>query len=92
MVAQGREDGLVGEILFNQGRQVSQDLSLGSSGLVPDVVGWQVSRPQDVVKLQQRQSNILQLCVCVAHCKLADLPFNRQALPNCYSSRAKFYS
>ena len=92
MVAQGREDGLVGEILFNQGRQVSQDLSLGSSGLVPDVVGWQVSRPQDVVKLQQRQSNILQLCVCVARCKLADLPFNRQALPNCYSSRAKFYS
>ena len=91
MVAQGREDWLVGEIMFNQGSQVSQDLSLGSSGLVPDVVGRQVSRPQDVVKLQQQQSNILQLCVCVACCKLADLLFKRQALPNCKSDKATFY-
>ena len=77
MVAQGWEDRLVGEIMFNQGRQVSQDLSLGSSGLVPDVVGRQVSRPQDVVKLQRQQSNILHLCVRVACCKLADLLFKR---------------
>ena len=92
MVAQGREDWLVGEIMFNQGRQVSQDLSLGSSGLVPDVVGRQVSRPQDVVKLQRQQSNILHLCVRVACCKLADLLFKRQALPNCKSDKATFYS
>lgn len=64
MVAQGREDGHVGEILLKQGCQPLQQPSLIRAGLVPDVVSRQVSCPQDVVKLQQSRGNMLRNFMC----------------------------
>ena len=56
------------------------------------VASWQISHSKDRLYLTATPAEQHSTVVRVAHCKLADLPVKRQALPNCNSGRATFYS
>ena len=59
MVAEGWEDGSVREEGEELLHGVTKRFGVGGLGLVPYVVGRQVSRPQDVVYVLESSSTIL---------------------------------